>query len=305
MIERYDDLPLDELMVINNPAAYGWGTVFRNTAAYERDRVLIPFQPNPEDRWDCGYGATKVHQKLAALGIESRVVYGVDRDSIFANHLWVELSDGRQLDPTPLYPFTNTRHIKRGVVDTTQKPTYFFIPSGLSAICSYRTTLNGETYLSEFGFEILREVGWITIGISHQIKKVSNTSGRFSVTQKILSYPRTNVKTFLNPCASFPADDFLSATERFGLVKTESSTGSYLIKATGRSLQLDPRPQLAEFEFLLEEEAGLFSAFAQNVLCAQFVEEERAQQQEKSADLLFQSLKYPNMKIIDYIGKDR
>lgn len=222
----YDDLPLDELRAVNDPEKYGWGSVLRNIPVYHQGRAHIPVSPNLEQRWDCGVGARKLEQDLTARGIDAKVVYGIDQAQSFSNHVWVELTDGRQLDPTPLYPFTNTHHEKRGEVKT-GKDEYIKILSGSTAPCSLRTLSPEEAYLSELGFGVQRDPVVTTIRIYHQIKKiVYGEATRFSSVQNTFSYEDgMPLEWILERFASVAAEDFRSEMEKEGFSTKSVETG--------------------------------------------------------------------------------
>ncbi len=290
--QDYSDLPLAELRAVNDPTKYGWGSVLRNTAAYQNGRINIPFSPNPEKRYDCGAGAERLHQELNTRGIEAKVVYGVDQAQIFYNHVWVELADGRQLDPTPLYPFTNTQHVREGENDATEQLNYILMPSASQTPCSLRMVSPIEAYISELGFEIQKDEDLTVLGINFQVRKIVNQQEtRCASVQNILTfYDSMPLETILNVLTSLPAEDFLQEIERSRLSQRCIETGNLIRTPYGIVPQWDSKPQTAGFEPSLEAEAGLFSAFAQNVVCAYLVSEQMKREQARSMSYFINSL---------------
>ncbi len=302
--QDYSDLPLDELRAVNDPAKYGWGSVLRNTVDYHNGRIYIPKLPNPEQRYDCGAGAERLQEDLTARGIEAKVVAGVDSAQLFYNHVWVELADGRQLDPTPLYPFTNTKHLKRGEI-TTESPNFLTIPSGALAPCSLRIISPEEVHISKMGFQITKLDTLSGLDILYQVETIKN-----GVPQKalVVSYlfidQDEQLRNILGTLCTVPEEYFLKEAERLNFANLKLETGDLETTINGIVPHFHDSPQPAEFQASLEAEAGLFSAFAQNVVCAYLVSEQMKREQARLMSDFLSSLR-ENSTVYDYLNSPK
>ncbi len=283
-LKDYSDLPLDELRAVNDPAKYGWGSVLRNTAVYHNGRINIPKSPNPEQRYDCGAGAKRLHEDLTARGIEAKVVNGVDSAQCFYNHVWVELADGRQLDPTPLYPFTNTEHQKKWEVTGIPYPEYLSIGNASAIPCSWRSTSEENAQVSTMLFIINRYSDDFTeLFVAHQVGKIDQGNATQFCSQSNTFYDIDgSLEDLLGETLSARPEEFLKETKRRGLSEELIETGDLKKTTWGEGSLKHDHPQLADFEASLEAEAKLFSAFAQNVVCAYLVSEKIKREQARS-----------------------
>jgi len=103
LVEQHRDLPLVEIRAALPVANYGFGNIFRNDVFKKSGKFYLSLLPNDSQQWDCYLGAQTTYDILLKKGITSRIVMGRDSQKIFRNHFWVELNDGRIIDPTPIY----------------------------------------------------------------------------------------------------------------------------------------------------------------------------------------------------------
>jgi len=103
LVDQHQDLPLLEIRAALPADKYGLGDIFRNKISKNRDRFFLDLLPNNSQNWDCYLGAYMTQEILSRKGIESKIVTGRDYLKVFRTHFWIELGDGRTIDPTPIY----------------------------------------------------------------------------------------------------------------------------------------------------------------------------------------------------------
>lgn len=267
----YSDLPLAELIALNDPATYGWGEVLRNTATMSGGILYLPSFPNETRRWDCLIGAIKVYEMLNDRGITAKVVSGEDSGGFFMNHTWVELADGRQLDPTPLYSFTGTTHSKRMEATTpklnlAKEKGFITIPNQSGVPFAVTQKAEGRTYLSSFGFQTRGRYFVQELQIIRHITEFSEERLSHKTVYRF-PYLNSHQKDTFPKLFNCPEDDFLEeAVWKGSAIKTVNKSCAKQRIRNGNVPGKEPVDR--SFEEIVEEQAALFSAWAKNVVTA-------------------------------------
>lgn len=130
------------------------------------------------------------------------------------------------------------------------------------------------------GFQITKWDTLSRLDILYQVETIKNgVPQKALVVSYLFADQDEQLKDILAELCTVPDEYFLKEAERLNFANLKLETGDLETTINGITPHFHDHPRPAEFKFSLEAEAGLFSAFAQNVVCAYLVSEKMKREQ--------------------------